>query len=350
MPATRVDPDPLRRLVGRIVAVAGRTLSKWKRPIGWTAGMLSILLLWGAGIEPRLIDEEWETASVPELPIEWEGARVALIADLQVGMWLANTDTVRRIVERVIDERPAAILIAGDFLYHPTQESGEPREARDELEREDMRELRTQVAEVVSLLQPLTAAGISTFAVLGNHDYAMRRPDSLPLPVIAEELSRALGAIGVTVLRNGAVPLGSRDAHKSVAARVYVAGLDAWSPRASDVEATLAQVPGGAPRLFVMHNPLSFQELPARSAPVALAGHTHGGQIRLPFVKRWSWMSLVRESPVSADGWIAPEFGAPGNRLYVNRGIGFSMAPVRINCPPELTWFVLRRAAQGSGY
>lgn len=317
--------------------MAGRTLSKWKRPIRWTAGVLSVLLLWGAGIEPRLIDEERETALVPGLPIEWEGARVALIADLQVGMWLANTDTVRRIVERVIDERPAAILIAGDFLYHPTEEAGEPREARAEIEREDMRKLRTHVAEVVSMLQPLTAAGIPTFAVLGNHDYAMRRPDSLPLPVIAEELTGALGAIGVAVLRNAAVPLGNRDTHKSAASRLYVAGLDAWSPRASDVEATLAQLPGGAPRLFVMHNPHAFQALPARSAPVALAGHTHGGQIRLPFLKRWSWMSLVKESPVATDGWIAPEFGAPGNRLYVNRGVGFSMAPVRINCPPELT-------------
>jgi predicted MPP superfamily phosphohydrolase len=48
---------------------------------------------------------------------------------------------------------------------------------------------------------------------------------------------------------------------------------------------------------------------------------------------------------VHADGWIRDRgFGAPGNTLYVNRGIGFSDVPIRINCPPELTLFTLRRA------
>jgi hypothetical protein len=53
-------------------------------------------------------------------------------------------------------------------------------------------------------------------------------------------------------------------------------------------------------------------------------------------------MSLVKESPVAADGCIDPSFGASGNRLYVNRGIGFSVVPIRINCRPELTWVELR--------
>jgi predicted MPP superfamily phosphohydrolase len=53
-------------------------------------------------------------------------------------------------------------------------------------------------------------------------------------------------------------------------------------------------------------------------------------------------MTLVRSGRVAADGWI-PDYGAPGNRLYVNRGIGFSRVPIRINCPPELTWITLRR-------
>ncbi len=56
-------------------------------------------------------------------------------------------------------------------------------------------------------------------------------------------------------------------------------------------------------------------------------------------------MSLVEEAAVAADGWIAPSFGATGNRLYVNRGIGFSVAPVRLNCRPELTWITLARAS-----
>ncbi|MEO7270904.1 MAG: metallophosphoesterase [Vicinamibacterales bacterium] len=256
-------------------------------------------------------------------------------------MWLANTDTIRRIVDRVIAQHPAALLIAGDFLYHPTGEAGEPHEARAELDQQDTAVLHAQIAEVVSLLRPLITAHIRTVAVLGNHDYAMRVRKSLPLPVVADDLTRALRAMGVIVLRNEATPLGSLDEERSSAHRLFVAGLDAWTPLLTNVDATLAQIPGDAPRLFLMHNPLSFRELPAGAAPVALGGHTHGGQIRLPFTPHWSWMSLVKESPIAADGWIAPAFGAAGNRLYVNRGIGFSVVPIRINCRPELTWFTL---------
>ncbi len=127
--------------------------------------------------------------------------------------------------------------------------------------------------------------------------------------------------------------------------RLFVVGLDAWFPRATDVPAALRQLPDEAPRVWLMHNPLSFRQLAAGAAPVALGAHTHGGQVRLPFLPSWSWMSLVKESPVIADGWSEPGFGAEGNRLYVNRGIGFSVVPVRINCRPELTWLTLEAGA-----
>lgn len=326
------------------VAALSWALPRVLRMVKWGLALVGAILLSGAGVEPRLIGEQSETAPLPALPREWEGARLALIADLQVGMWLANTDMVRRIVARLVEDRPAAVLIAGDFLYHPTEESGEPRDAREELEPEDRRTLTDQVAEVASLLRPLTLAGIRTIAVLGNHDYAMRWPDSLPLPAAADELTTALRSIGVVVLRNAATPLSERDAHLPIANRLHIAGLDAWFPRATDVQQPLGQLPRGAPRLWLMHNPLAFRELPADTAPVALAAHTHGGQLRLPFTDRWSWMSIVKEAPVAADGWIPVDFGAHGNRLYVNRGIGFSIVPIRINCLPELTWFELARA------
>ena len=65
------------------------------------------------------MDREREVAAIPDLPAAWEGQRVALIADLQVGIWLANTDMIRRIVALLVEERPALVLIAGDFVYKP---------------------------------------------------------------------------------------------------------------------------------------------------------------------------------------------------------------------------------------
>ncbi|MDQ3388105.1 MAG: hypothetical protein M3483_01245 [Gemmatimonadota bacterium] len=73
-------------------------------------------------------------------------------------------------------------------------------------------------------------------------------------------------------------------------------------------------------------------------------GHTHGGQLSLPFIPDWSWMALVKDVPVVADGWSRDDFGQPGNHLYVNVGVGFSDVPIRINARPELTFFALRRA------
>ena len=327
--------------LGWVVARCRRAWTRIKWPLAAVAAVLLVAVVWGAGIEPRLTDEVRVSAPLPALPDEWSGERIALIADLQIGMWLANTDTVKRIVGRIVAERPAALLIAGDFLYHPTEEAGEPREARAELEPEDRRAFHDQIAEVVALLQPLADAGIRTIAVLGNHDYAMPVPTALALPVVADQLTQALRDAGVVVLRNQAAPLGSRDAHRPPGQRLFVVGLDAWSPQATDVAAGLGQLPAEAPRVWLMHNPLSFRQLPAGSAPVALGAHTHGGQVRLPFMPQWSWMSLVKEAPVAADGWIEPGFGAAGNRLYVNRGIGFSVVPMRINCRPELTWLTL---------
>lgn len=149
-------------------------------------------------------------------------------------------------------------------------------------------------------------------------------------------------------MKNEAVPLGLPDennAPKEAAGKsdstLYLVGIGSHYAGNAKPEIALAQVPENAPRIIFMHNPDSFAEFPSDTAPLALAGHTHGGQVRIPFTEDWSWMALFIEDKVQADGWI-DNFGQTGNRLYVNRGIGFSTFPVRINCRPELTIFTLR--------
>ncbi len=295
------------------------------------AGLLVALLCWGVAIEPSLIDREEETAPIPDLPAAWEGQRVALIADLHVDMWLANTDTVRRVVDELVEERPAAVLIAGDFVYQPGPDAGE--------------ELR----EVADLLRPLPAAGVPTYAVLGNHDHGLNDFTDPPDPGVVRpaQVRATLAGIGVRVLDNEAVPLPTPGGAAAPGPPLYLVGIDsAWAEAARPLFA-LNQVPRGAPRLVLMHNPDTFERLPAGEAPLAVAGHTHGGQVRIPFLPEWSWLTFAEPDPVHADGWI-DGYGAPGNRLYVNRGIGFGTAPIRINCPPELTIFTLRAAGMGS--
>ncbi len=307
-------------------------------------GVVVLLLIWGVVIEPRLVDYKEETAVVPNLPAPWEGKRIALIADLQIGMWLGNENTITKIVNRIIKERPAAVLVAGDFVYKPTDE-----DEREDVEIEDVRNFMSEVNEAAALLRPLINAEIPTYAVLGNHDYGMGYPDSVKNERLAIAVRQTLETTGVRVIDNAAVPLVLSDERNTqnnsainTDAALYVVGIGSRYAGNDKPEIALAQVPENASRIIFMHNPDSFAAFPANAASLALAGHTHGGQIRIPFTENWSWMALLADEKIHGDGWI-DGYGQAGNRLYVNRGIGFSYFPIRINCRPELTMFSLRR-------
>ncbi len=304
--------------------------------------LFGFVLLWGAGIEPRIIDNTRYQVAIPALPDAWQDQRVAFFADMQTGMWLDNEGTIKRIIDGVIKERPAAVLIGGDFIYHPTEDD-EPAEAKEEFGPEEAAEVRELIDRVASLFRPLADSGLPVYAVLGNHDYAMEEKTALALPWVAAELAEALEALGIVVLQNEAVPLpGPSGASATANQTLYLVGIGAHYPGNDHVEKAFSALPETASRIVLMHNPQSFAPIPAGQAPLAMAGHTHGGQIRIPFLPDWSWMALFEAGEVHADGWIQ-DFGQPGNRLYVNRGIGFSLIPIRINCPPEVTWFTLTR-------
>lgn len=272
---------------------------------------LTLLVAYGMFVEPRLVlDEERFRVDVPGLPAG-SSPTVAVFSDLQVGMWFSNDDMVGDIVAEVVEERPDAALVAGDFVL-----------GRDPSPAE-------QMEKVAGLLSPLTAAGIPTYAVLGNHDYAVDA---------ADEVATALQDIGVVVLRNASATVPG-------AAGLRVVGVGPARPDQVDVDAALDGVPADAPRVVMMHNPVTFPRLPAGSAPLAVAGHTHCGQITIPYLPLWSWYELTVAERVAVGGWAPGGYGAPGNRLHVTCGIGFSMLPMRIAAPPQVVFFELQPAA-----
>lgn len=285
----------------------------------YAIGILLLLLVGWGFLEPRLILDVQETeAVVPNLPDRWVGERVAVLADFQIGMWLDNSGMVQRAVEEVVQQRPKVVLIAGDFMYHP--DSSRAREA-------------------VSLMRPLLDAQLPVYAVLGNHDYSLTSETDEPRPELAAYLADMLESEGIAVLEN----------ESEVLDGLYIVGLGSvWADRSHPQEA-LAAVPDSVARVVFMHNPIAFRDLPPHSAPLAIAGHTHGGQLRVPFTPSESWLHIARSREVIADGWSADTTGAPGNRAYVNRGIGFSIVPLRFRCTPELTMITLQRAVDRSG-
>ncbi|MDZ7708342.1 MAG: metallophosphoesterase [Trueperaceae bacterium] len=289
------------------------------------------VLAWSA-IEPYTIDRQSLEVTLPHLPDAWDGRVVAVIADTQVGMRLANISTIRRIVAELVERRPAVVLMAGDFVYEAQR---------------DPEGIARRSAE---LLAPLVEAGLPVYAVLGNHDYAMPSRDVEPDERVAEAVWEAAEGVGIRMLENETLPLTLPEdgEPRQEAETLYLAAIGAHVPGRDRPVETLAQLPAEAARIVMMHHPDSFDALSASTAPLAVAGHTHGGQFRIPFTPQWTWMTFTEDDTVHPSGWI-PDFGAEGNRLYVNRGIGFSVLPLRLNAPPEITYLTLRKPAAESG-
>ena len=170
----------------------------------------------------------------------------------------------------------------------------------------------------------------------GNHDYGMSEKTATPETKLANRVETALRAAGIKVLDNQAVKMQLSGSQEPL----YLVGVNSLWANRDDVQKALSDLPDSSPRIAMMHNPDSFEKFPANSAPLAVAGHTHGGQVRLPNSPQWSWLKFTQNDKVFADGW-AKGYGKPGNNLYINVGIGMSILPIRLFCPPELTIFTL---------
>ncbi|MGH9729512.1 MAG: metallophosphoesterase [Candidatus Acidiferrales bacterium] len=114
---------------------------------------------------------------------------------------------------------------------------------------------------------------------------------------------------------------------------VWVAGLDDPYVGFANLNAALKGIPKEAYTILMFHSPAYFDQVAGR-VNLCLAGHTHGGQVRIPFVKPF-W--LPKGSGRFLEGWYEEK----GSRMYVNRGMGMSNIPVRFLCRPEVTIITL---------
>jgi predicted MPP superfamily phosphohydrolase len=162
-------------------------------------------------------------------------------------------------------------------------------------------------------------APLGVWAVLGNHDWWLD----------GERVQRALEGAGISVLEDEAKPLSGRGP-------LWVAGLgDLWT-RQADIAKALRRVPEKHPVLLLTHNPDVFPGVPA-GVSLTLAGHTHGGQVALPFLGRPIVPSRYKQR--FAYGLIEED----DRLLFVTGGLGTSILPVRFRVPPEVVVLTLRR-------
>ena len=177
-------------------------------------------------------------------------------------------------------------------------------------------------ADIAAVLTDF-AAKDGTFAVMGNHDYFGN----------GEPLVTLLRDGGVKVLRNEHVTL------ERGTDRMHVAGVDDTWTRRADVARTVESCSSGTPIVALAHDPKLFPELARRGASLVLSGHTHWGQIAVPFAA-----ARLNLSRASRYRYHAGLYSEDGSTLYVNPGLGTTGPPIRFGAPPEITIFRLRAA------
>ena len=134
------------------------------------------------------------------------------------------------------------------------------------------------------------------------------------------------------VLRNASLPF------ERERARIWLAGVDDVIGKHNDLDQTLKNIPSRESTIVLVHEPDYADVVSRRCIDLQLSGHSHGGQVRLPFIGAPYLPPLARKYP-----WGLRK--VRNSLVYTNRGLGTIGFPLRLNCPPEITVVTLRTAA-----
>jgi len=263
-----------------------------------TAGALGAAAL-GDGflLEPAAVQVTRHELPIPGLPAALDGVRIACLADVHLHRGISRA--AHAALEQVDRERPEIVVLAGDICN----------------KRGDLPTLTAWARDARGTL--------ATFATFGNWERYAK--------IDRATAEAAYGKAGVEFLCNTTARVSIRGA------TLTILGLDDPVEGRPDPMAALAGVGARDVAVWVLHGPGYVDELPKSVAPrpaLFLAGHTHGGQIRLP--------GITPVLPVGSGRFVAGWYRDTVAPLYVSRGIGTVFVPARLFCPPELPVFSLR--------
>lgn len=262
--------------------------------------ILAFFTFWGFFIEPGRLVVRQQTIQIANWPSELNGLKVAVLSDIHVDNWFVTERKVRTIVERTNQLQPDLIVILGDYM----SSNGWVKQ-----------EVEPQV--FAPILKNFNAS-FGVYSVLGNHDWWYD----------GKHLRQELERNGIKVLENEVTQFNVRNRS------LFLVGLsDLWT-RPQRINETIETIPQGEPIIALAHNPDIFPRLPQR-VPLLLGGHTHGGQVRFPFIG-----SVVSSSRLG-DRYSRGHVFENNHHLFVTTGIGTSIMPVRFGVTPEIVLLTL---------
>ncbi len=278
----------------------------------WAAlAVVAALLVYVRWVEPRWLDVHEVDVPLAGLGRELDGYRITVLADLHWGARITHAD-LADVVEIANKQRADLIVIVGDITHYRTPIAHEGIEILDDL-----------------------AAPDGVWCVLGNHDHRPGRASHVR-EVIAESSIRELQNESVVIHRGGSSFL--------------LGGVgDPWRD-ACDVYGAFAGQQPELPRVLLAHNPDSLMDSPHVRVDLMISGHTHGGQVRLPWVgplitRTRSGRALAAGLNRFSRSLVYTSRGI--GLVYTSRGIGHGTYPIRFLCRPEAPVLVLRSVAAG---
>lgn len=272
-----------------------------RRFLKWAVFGAGAAVVGGAGyttlIEPWWVEINHYDISIEFLPAALEGLKIVHLSDLHRGA-VVSANFIRECAQRAAALEPDLVCITGDFVT---------REA-------------FYAETCCSALEPLHPP-LGVYATLGNHDYWAG----------GAAVAAAIRKAGIRILVNEVATLEARGE------RLLLAGLDdLWTgnPRPDRVAEALTP---GIPSVLMMHNPDLIEQFGTLRVGFVMAGHMHGGQVRLPF-----FGALVTPSRMWRK-YVAGFYRVKSNLMYISKGVGLIAPPVRFLTRPEIVCYTLRR-------
>jgi uncharacterized protein len=274
-----------------------RTFGSFLTVLGLSSGGY----LYANRIEPSLIDIQEHNIKHPLIPNSFDGIKMIQFSDTHLGFQY-NLHQFNKLVEKINSLQPDIILFTGDLMDEPNQ--------------------YTEINKLIPILKNLQAP-LGKFCIFGNHDHGGYG---------SEIYRNIMETTNFTVLLNDSAQVKLMDGSK-----IYLLGIDDAMLGKPNLPLTLKNVPTDSFKILLSHAPDLAETAVQYPIHWQLSGHSHGGQIKIPF-----FGALV----TPPFGQIYPEglYSIGENNplsLYVNRGIGTTRLPFRFMSKPELTVFTL---------